>query len=370
MLKIVPFTSEWSPAVQAFNARLTARGLEASLQFPETPDPEYPVHRPEDPLYQEYFLVVEDDQVHGGYFLTQERWLIHGQVQVVGNYRLPLSEGLVDPVFRGVSLSILRHALMHQPLMYCLGMGSWDRPLPRSLKAVKWGMFSTPFFFRSLNPSRVLRNLTSLRRSPLRRLIFNTAAATGAGSLGIQAMQSLKMVRGSDTLRVTVANEFSSWAGDIWQRVRGDYLCLAVRDSSILRIRYPREDARFIRLRMDDASGPAAWAILIDTQMSGHHHFGDLRVGTIVDCFGVVDYAGEVVRKAAAELERRGVDLIVSNQSHRVWCHAFRESGFLPGPSNRIMAASPGLAELMAPFDRIRSEAHLTRGDAAGPIHL
>jgi hypothetical protein len=70
MLSIVPFTPEWTPAVREFNARLLGGGLDETLAFPETPAAEFSLDSSE-PIWQEFFLAVEDRVVRGGYFLTQ-----------------------------------------------------------------------------------------------------------------------------------------------------------------------------------------------------------------------------------------------------------------------------------------------------------
>jgi hypothetical protein len=133
--------------------------------------------------------------------------------------------------------------------------------------------------------------------------------------------------------------------------------------------------------------------VLLDTQMQGHKQFGDMRVGTIVDCLAPPESAGAVIRAAAGLLEQRGVDLIVSNQLHGAWCTALVESGFRAGPSNYLLALSPALAEAagggemrrQAGVDRLKpvpplhlqgarrptgAPFHFNRGDGDGPIHL
>jgi hypothetical protein len=370
MLTIVPFTSDWSPAVRDFNHRLLAGGLDDTLAFPELPEPEFRATAPAS-LSQEFFLAVDDGVVRGAYFLTIEPWSLYGRAITVGNYRLPLSEGLINPEYRGVALAIMRHALKRQPFIYCLGMGSYDRPLPRTLAAMKWPMFTTPFFFHSVRPARVLRNLRSVRRTAARRMAFDIAAFTGAATLGMGAMQMMRSRRVSRAnATVSVTGEFGSWADNVWARVSKQYTLIAKRDASVLNTRYPTDDARFVRLTIERSGSVIGWAILLDTQMSGHKQFGDLRVGTIVDVFGEPADAPLIVQSAAAALQERGVDLIASNQSHATWCDAFRSSGFLEGPSNRIFAASPKLAESLQPVEQNKAAMHLTRGDAAGPIHL
>jgi hypothetical protein len=127
--------------------------------------------------------------------------------------------------------------------------------------------------------------------------------------------------------------------------------------------------------------------------MEGHKQFGDMRVGTIVDCLAPPESAGDVIRAAAGLLEQRRVDLIVSNQLHRAWCTALVESGFRMGPSNYLLALSPALSgaaggektrpqagvdrlkpvpPLQADVGRLKPTPpfHFNRGDGDGPIHL
>ena len=103
---------------------------------------------------------------------------------------------------------------------------------------------------------------------------------------------------------------------------------------------------------------------------AGHKYFGDLRVGSIVDCFGAPGHAALVVAKVLAYLRARGVDLIVSNQSHRAWGDGLRAAGCLQGPSNFLFAASPQLAARLDPFDANQNRLHFNRGDGDGPIHF
>jgi hypothetical protein len=102
--------------------------------------------------------------------------------------------------------------------------------------------------------------------------------------------------------------------------------------------------------------------------MRGHKQFGDLRVGTIVDCLAPPEDAAVVVRTATRVLEERGVDLIVSNQLHQTWSRALAAAGFRQAPTNFLLAMSPALAARMENHgDR---EIHMNRGDGDGPIHL
>ncbi len=126
----------------------------------------------------------------------------------------------------------------------------------------------------------------------------------------------------------------------------------------------------FLRYKVARGSAVLGWLVLLDTSMRQNKYFGNLRVGSIVDCLALPEHAFEVTHAATRLLEQRGVDLIVSNQSHAAWSTALRRAGFLAGPSNFIFAASKELAEVLRPFDVTMPETHINRGDGDGPIHL
>jgi hypothetical protein len=160
-----------------------------------------------------------------------------------------------------------------------------------------------------------------------------------------------------------LASSFAGWADEVWARARGSYALIAERDAVTLDALYPVTDPRFLRVR---AGG--GWALLLDTQMSGHKQFGDMRVGTIVDCLAGPEEAAAVLRAATSVLEQRGVDLIVSNQLHDAWSSGLIQAGFRKGPSNYLLALSPAFAETVG--SAADHEFHFNRGDGDGPIHL
>jgi hypothetical protein len=133
---------------------------------------------------------------------------------------------------------------------------------------------------------------------------------------------------------------------------------------------YPAGSDRFIRLRVDERGAAVGWAVLLDTPMSGHPYFGNLRVGSIVDCLAAPEAAGAVVEHAVRVLTDRGVDLVVTNQAAACWRNALQRAGFLPGPSRVLFAASPALARHLPPGQDGLSQFHLNRGDGDGPINL
>lgn len=165
-------------------------------------------------------------------------------------------------------------------------------------------------------------------------------------------------------------DEFSTWADDLWQQHKSQYGMSAVRDAETLRILYPKEDSRFIRLKIGDRSRTIGWTVLLSTPLTNHNHFGNMRLGSIVDCFAAVGDAAKIVCAARQHLETLGVDLIVSNQSHAAWQQGFRQAGFLRGPSNFIFASSRELTKLLRQNGVRNEDLHFNRGDGDGPNNL
>ncbi len=352
-LQILPYSPEAVPAVREFNLRLLAGGAPADLQFPETPDPAWMPG-------MELFLALEESQVRGGYILRRQTFSVAGATLPAAHYRLPLSEGVVNRKYAMLGLRMVRDALSREPRLYGLGMGGWDQPLPQMLKRLGWGMSAVPFHFKVVHPAKFLHHIRALRTSPLRRAALDTAAFTGAGWLG---MKALGLARRLPSAPFTLEPAFAPWADEVWERSRPAYTLLAQRDAATLDQLYPPSDPRFLRVRASDG-----WAVLLDTQMHNHKQFGDMRVGTIVDCLAPPESATDIVRAAAGLLEQRGVDLIVSNQLHAAWSRALLASGFRAGPSNYLLALSPAFAQ--AAQGANHDEFHVNRGDGDGPIHL
>jgi len=303
---------------------------------------------------------VEDTQIRGGYILRRQQFLVAGETEIAAHYRQPLSEGVIDRAYATLALRLVRDALARQPRLYAAGMGGWNNPLPQMLKRLKWRMCEVPFHFKVVRPAPFLRNIRALRSSRWRRLALDAAAVTGAGWLG---MKALGIARRLPAQTSDLAPSFAGWADEIWQRSRDAYRWLAVRDAATLDALYAPADPRFLRLR---AGG--GWALLLDTQMRDHKQFGEMRVGTIVDCLASPEAAPAVMRAAAALLESRGVDLIVSNQLHAAWSRALLQAGFRRGPSNYLLALSPAFAALAGGVSE--DQFHFNRGDGDGPIHL
>jgi hypothetical protein len=367
-LRIEPYREEHIAAVREFNARLRAGGSE--FKFPESPAPEWLPPAEGRRIYQRFFLALEECAVRGAYILKFQDFSFGGEVRPVGYYHLPLSEGIVDPAHRMVGIQLPMDALRREPLLYALGMGGLDRPLPRMLKAMGWALSEVPFYFRVNHAARFLRQIAPLRKTAARRVLLNLAAWSGAGWAGVRAFQLLRAGRATWALAAEAVPGFGGWADELWEQCRAHYPFIAVRDGATLEALYPAGAPRFIRLKVTGGDGVLGWAVVLDTAMLGDSYFGDMRVGSIVDCLALPENAFAVVYAARRELERRGVDLIVSNQAHPRWSQALHDAGFLQGPSNFVFGASKALAAKLGPVTGGASALFLNRGDGDGPIHL
>jgi hypothetical protein len=358
-------------AVARFNGRLRAGG--ERTQFPTSPVPKWLPKLDGRRIFQQHYLVLDDlGEVRGAYILKHQDVWIRDQVVAIADLHLPISEGAVNRNYPHVGVQLLRDAIRKQPLLFGLGMGGYGEALARLFAAAGWSMFSVPFYFRILRPTKFLRNIVNLRRRPGWRLPLNILAATRLGSLGIHTAQAIRSprTRCDPAVAMEVVEEFSEWTDDLWESRKGQYGMCAVRDSETLRILYPASDPRFIRLKITRQQRTIGWAVLLDTQLVDHNHFGNMRLGSIVDCFSATTDALPVVCAARECLEARGVDLIVSNQSNAAWGLAFRQAGFLQGPTNFIFTSSPKLTELLLQKSVKNEELHFNRGDGDGPINL
>jgi hypothetical protein len=141
-----------------------------------------------------------------------------GQVYAVGHYQAPLSEGVADKRYTAVGAAMLAHALREQPLLFAMGMGGMDRPLPRMLRAMGWTILETPFYFLVLNARRFLRNIGPLRGRRRRRLAADVLAFSGLGGLALKGIQRARTRNRFDGRYVQhPIQDFSEWADRIWQ---------------------------------------------------------------------------------------------------------------------------------------------------------
>jgi len=369
-ITILPFTEDRQEEVRSFNRRLRDGGVE--IQFPDSHIPDWLPRTDNSTVHQEYFLAVdEDDVVRGGYILKTQDFFIDGQTRTIADLRLPLSEGIINPDYNFLGLQLVTNALARQPLLFALGMGGYSQALPQLLKAMRWKLGPVSFLFRVVHAGPFLKNIAALRTSKWRCMACDVAANAGLGWLALKFANAVQPgYRLPETVTCHEVDSFGNWVDDIWEAGRDEHMLTAVRSHSVLNALYPGDEKKFIRLRILRDERPIGWAVCLATPMSSHKQFGNMTVGTIVDGFSLPGDAPAVVCCARKALERRAVDVIVSNQSHDSWSSALSQCGFRQGPTNFLFAVSPKLARLLPAFPDAVATFHLNRGDGDGPIHL
>jgi hypothetical protein len=368
MALVRPYTAEHEPAVADFNRRLAAGGSGFSFRTSAPAS---------DEKGWAAFVAVDTDKeagttaVRGGYVAVRHPFRVDGEDVDVHHLKLPLSEGTVDPKYNSVGVQLLVDAQRRFPLSFALGMGGRTNALPKMLESLGWKLVDVRFFFRVVRPSGFLRNASILRTTRERELALDVLAASGLGTaiLPVHAWMARRAWRRGGARGSEVA-DFGSWVDQIWERGHGGMGFVARRDEARLRELYPTSDRRSLRLRVVDRSGdPIGWALMLDTQLRGHKQFGNMRLGSLVDGFAIPGEECRVVRCAARFLRRRGVDLMVTNQSAPGWCEAMRDNGWLERPSNYTLGLSKKLA-VRTRVDAGGGALHVTRGDGDGPINL
>ena len=363
---IEPYRPEHEAAVQEFNRRLQRSSGNPDLVFSQSAIPRWLPPAGNNSVWNEFFVAVEGSSVRGAYGLKQEVVFICGKgAQQVACYHHPLSEGIIDRKYASVGALLARDALARQPFLYALGMGGLDRPIAKMLKVLGFGLTPIPFYFRVLHCYKFLREMQALREARWRAILMNIAAASGTGWLAIKSAQAASMLRGrTHDFVAEEIPEFSDWADELWNQTSGMVSMAAVRDAKTLRLLYRADVTSIKRIRVNRNDAAVGWAIVGERRKDPK--FGQMRVGSIVDCWAAPENAGAVVRAATQALEKKGVDLIVSNQSHQVWCRALETGGFLKGPSTFVFAASKKLTELLQPLEENRPLLHITRADGDG----
>ena len=361
------FTEDLVNAVQHFNRRLAAGGVK--YRFPDAPTSTWLPKADGRHIFQEYFVAIENGgTVRGGYILKRQEFVIGGTARSIAFYHLPLSEGLIDRKYGAIGLRLLTDALKREPALFVLGIGSREEPLSRMLTALSWPLHAVPFYFKIVRPFRVARKLAYLRATAGRRLALDAAAFSGAAWLASRLGHRADASAGRD-VTATMQPRFGEWADAIWAECQKRYSMIGKRDRQTLDLLYPASNPRFMRIVVESRGTAIGWAVLLATDMRDHKYFGNLRVGSIVDCLAAPEQAGRVIAASVQCLQEHSVDLIVSNQLATAWTRGLEQNGFRPGPSTFLFGASKTLINLMKAADGLGGT-HINRGDGDGPITL
>src|SRR5581483_35563 len=242
-ISIVRYSESHIVAVREFNRRLREGGAPSDYVFSESHIPAWLPKRDESPVYNEFFLALDQGEVRGAFALKHQAFSFAGSLKHLIYLHHPFSEGIVDKRYSQVGAQMLMRIVRDNPLLFALGMGGYDRPLPRMLMALHWKHCLIPFYFRVCNVSKFLREMQVLRTSAPRRLVSDAIAVSGLGSLALKSWQSLRGWKAlNNNYRSDLVGEFDSWADTIWAESAGDFAMAAVRDAETLRVLYPAKN--------------------------------------------------------------------------------------------------------------------------------
>ena len=318
-------------------------------------------------IYNENYLVLMDDVVRGVFVLKHEEFALQGTVHSIVCCHHAYSEGITNKVYASIGTQIFRYCVSRFPLIYALGMQGYKQPLPRLLIKMGWSHCLLPFYIRVLNTRRFLWNIQVLRGTSGRRFVTNFAAYSGSAWLAINLLQETSKLKIQQPQSYyEVVQDFGDWADQVWQDSEGHYKFLPLRTHETLKRLYPAENSNFTRLRVRRGSRTLGWAVVGHVRRWNDPNYGTLYIGTILDSLGKPEDSTAIIQAATQGLEDRGVDLIISNQSHPSWAKALRRSGYLAVPSNYVFAVSKPLAQLLMPFPSSVSSMHMNRSCADG----
>ena len=377
-IRIEPYHRDHEPAVVEFNCRLQT-AHDPALVFSQSSVPRWLPPASEHPVWNEFYVARDGEAVRGAYALKQEAMFVRGKGEHrIACYHHPLSEGVIDRAYTSVGILLARDALARQPFLYALGMGGAETPIAKMLKALGFTLTPIPFYFHVVNSTAFLREMKALRENHSRAQMMDIAAASGIGSVGIKVAQAFAGWRShsakpSATFTVDEVAEFSDADAisldELWSGAKEAVSFATVRDAKTMRLLYPAHTylahvASTRKLRVSRDGRVIGWAIIGIRRKDAK--FGEMRVGSMVDCWAKPEDAATVIRAASDALEKDNVDLIVSNQSHQAWQSALERAGFLKGPTNFIFATSKKLSELLGPSLKDDASFHVTRADGDG----
>jgi hypothetical protein len=364
-LQFVRFEEDHISAVEAFNQRMIDGHADSDFLLPTTPERSGAALH--DPIQWTRYVVLDGDEVRGGVLgVDQPGWLNGRSVRVL-NFQSPLSEGIVIPKYSVVAMQMVKFMQKQAEAVFMVGMGSADRPLPKLLAASGWSVQPVPFLFRVHRAGKFLRELRMLQSSPMKRFAARIARATGLGTAGL-AVRQRRLSPGPGT--ICQVSAWGDWADEIWQRCRGNCSFAVQRDRRTLESLYPASDSRTKIFLIERDAKPVGWSVCFNVALQNHRHFGNLRVGSILDCMADPDAMALTATLTDNEIASQDADLVLVNHSHAEWVKAFSAAGFLAGPSNYLLAASKRLAELVRSEQHGEERMHVTRGDGDGRIHL
>lgn len=330
-------------------------------------------------LHQELFLAKDEmGEVRGGYYFKNQEYYLEKEPIEIVFMQLPISEGVVNRDYKQVGPKIFEDMELRRKLVFVLGMGGFQYPLPNRLKKNGWYMYLVPFYFFINNPRAFLNDfeyIKTLKKSVTKKIIITIVKIFGllhlfTFLLGIHtAIYRLFKSKKYNGVAAERIDEFSAFADDLWESNKDYYSIVAKRDQHVLNQLYPKSSTHFHRLKITKNGICIGWTVLLCTQMEHDKYFGNLKLGSLIDAFSKPEDAELLIHQSVRYLKNIKADLIVVNHTNVSWGKHFKRNGFINGPSNFIFGISKRIKEYYQ--NNVDFEnSFLMRGDGDGPINL
>jgi len=350
--------------IENFNDELKSHGFNFNL-----PQHDKKLSNENNFIFERRFILTENNNtIRAGYNLKYQWFKINDDLVQLGYYYNPVTAGLFNKKYNICGILLLNDANKKKSDLFSLGMGGLSEPLPKLLKGMKWELEKIPFFFKIINPYSFLKNIKYFRSTKLRSIFIDILTVSGLGWLCIKLITFIYYIFNFKTKKNELNYEeikiVDKNFDEVWEKTKKHNSFIAVRNSKYLNALY--SEKRFIKLKFYYKNQIVGWSISLCTKLNNHKQFGNMQLGSIIDCLSLKNYEGEIIAKTTEILEKKGSNLIVSNQSHIFWQNALRKNVFLKGVSNFIFASSKSLNDKI----KDKSHKHITRGDGDGPINL
>ena len=322
---------------------------------------------------RKFILTENENSVRAGYTLKSQLFKINNNLAQVGCCYNPVTAGLFNKKYNICGVLLLHDAQKKKPDLFCLGMGGYSEPLPKLLRSLNWSFQTVPFFFKVCHPHLFLKNIQYLKKTKAKKFAVNVITYSGLGWFCIKVLFLLFTLfsirfKKKQNIHLEKIVSFEENLDTVWENAKKHNSFAAVRNHKYLKTLYSNE--RFIKLKFMDNKKIVGWSISLCSQLQNHKQFGNMKLGSIVDCLSLKGYETNIIKMTTEVLMNKKADLIVSNQSHVFWKNAFRSSSFIKGPSNFIFASSNVLDNKIKEHPKSNDYMHLTRGDGDGPINL
>lgn len=359
-LRIRLWDEKVAPAIRAMNDRLESAG--SSWKFYDEVDRAWIAPDPSSPISREFYVAQKGKDVHGGFVIKRQTFLLSGAEVVAANIQGPVSESIVRPDLKGLGGVMTSAAHEMEPYIFAWG---FTPEKAKMLTRMAWPQTRVPMLLKTSKLGRILRRgrLAPKKVAPLAAL----ASLTGLPQLAASIARPSRVRPGR--AYAAPQEEFGPWADTIWDRAKLMYGFIATRDAKSLNRLMPAAGEPFVTpLKiLRDNGDVIGWAAVRDRQLDDDPMFGNLRCGSIVDALAIPGCEALVANAATRWLEDKGVDLVGAVFSHPTWQVAFDVSGYWSIKDRRTVAASPALANAVGGLDKLLSGAHLTLIDGDGP---